>query len=123
MRSLRHGHHHLHGRDQGFRLRDLAPGVAAMIVGYAPTHRSYRSKLLSMGLTRGTVIVVRNIAPFGDPIHISVRDFELSLRGDEADALILERPDEEGPFLRHGRVRRGGGWRGAQLHRRGQNDE
>lgn len=94
-----------------------------MIVGYAPTHRSYRSKLLSMGLTRGTVIVVRNIAPFGDPIHISVRDFELSLRGDEADALILERPDEEGPFLRHGRGRRGGGWRGAQLHRRGQNDE
>jgi len=54
------------------------------------THRSYRSKLLSMGLTRGTPLQVRNIAPLGDPIIVSVRGFDLSLRRDEADALVLE---------------------------------
>ena len=84
-------HRHDRRRGQAVRLRDLAPGAEARIVGYAPAHRSYRSRLLSMGLTKGTVIVVRNIAPLGDPVHISVRDFDLSLRVGEADVLILER--------------------------------
>ena len=73
-----------------YRLRDVPIGSMARIIGIRETYQSYRSKLLSMGLTRGTPILVRNIAPFGDPIHISVRGFELSLRADEADALVLE---------------------------------
>jgi ferrous iron transport protein A len=73
------------------RIRDLAIGDAARVLGFASDQRDYRSKLLAMGLTRGTVIIVRNIAPMGDPIHISIRGFELSLRKDEADALILQR--------------------------------
>jgi ferrous iron transport protein A len=75
------------------RLRDLNIGESARVVGFAPTHRSYRSKLLSMGLTKGTLITVRNVAPLGDPVHITVRDFELSLRRDEAETLVLERVD------------------------------
>ncbi|TVQ27359.1 MAG: hypothetical protein EA382_03965, partial [Spirochaetaceae bacterium] len=58
---------------------------------YTATHRGYRSKLLSMGLTRGVRIVVRNRAPLGDPVQVGVRDFELSLRADEAAALRLVR--------------------------------
>ena len=73
------------------RLRDLAIGDVARVIGFEPTGREYRSRLLSMGLTHGTVIMVRNIAPMGDPIHIVVRDFDLSLRKDEADALILQK--------------------------------
>ena len=61
----------------------------ARIIGINAMHASYRSKLLSMGLTKGTALLVRNIAPLGDPILVSVRGFELSLRRDEADALIL----------------------------------
>jgi ferrous iron transport protein A len=72
------------------RLRDLSVGSLAKIDHIQDTHRSYRSKLLSMGLTKGTVIWVKNIAPFGDPVLIAVRDFELSLRKDEADAVVLE---------------------------------
>lgn len=85
------------------RLRDMAIGDRALVVGYADTHRSYRSKLLSMGLTKGVVIQVRNIAPLGDPVHIAVRDFELSLRRDEADALLLEPVDGESGGRRRGR--------------------
>ncbi len=81
---------------QHTRLRDMEIGDEATVVGYAPSHRSYRSKLLSMGLTKGVVIRVKNIAPLGDPVHISVRDFELSLRRDEADALLLEPVDGDG---------------------------
>lgn len=75
----------------GCTLADLAIGDEAEIVGYTATHRGYRSKLLSMGLTRGTRIVVRNRAPLGDPVQVGVRDFELSLRTDEAAALRLIR--------------------------------
>lgn len=102
-------------------------------MGIDETHQSYRRKLISMGLTRGTVLMVRNVAPFGDPVHISVRDFDVSLRRDEADALILEMLDEDpadygfhpprGGWGRrpHGGPGRGLGWwmprRGRRLHR------
>lgn len=75
------------------KLRELPVGSMARIDGIRDTHRSYRSKLLSMGLTRGTPLLVRNIAPLGDPILVSVRGYDLSLRRNEADALVLERLD------------------------------
>lgn len=90
------------------RLRQLARGEAARVVGYEPGGRGYRSKLLSMGLTKGTIIVVRNVAPFGDPIHVAVRDFELSLRGDEADALWLVRVSAEETQTEPGGAAHGG---------------
>ena len=100
-------------------LRDVPVGEMARIVAIRPTHRSYRSKLLSMGLTRGTVVRVERVAPLGDPVVISVRGFELSLRKDEAQALILEpvagEPDEHG-FSTHPRAGRG---RGGRRHGRG----
>ena len=89
-----------------FRLKDFEIGDSARIVGFAPAHRSYRSKLLSMGLTKGTIIHIRNIAPLGDPVHISVRDFDLSLRRDEAEALLLEPLDGHEPRRGFGRRRR-----------------
>lgn len=70
-------------------LRQLPVGTTAVIQGIRESHRSYRSKLLSMGLTRGTEIFVRNVAPLGDPILIAVRGFNLSLRREEAAAIEL----------------------------------
>lgn len=101
-----------------YRLRDFDIGDSARIIGFAPAHRSYRSKLLSMGLTKGTIIRIRNIAPLGDPVHLSVRDFDLSLRGDEAEALLLE-PVDDGH--NHGAPRRRGFGRFVRRrkHRRG----
>ena len=102
------------------RLRELSVGTMARVTGIRDTHRSYRSKLLSMGLTRGTPLVVERIAPLGDPVHVTVRGFGLSLRGDEADALVLEHLEGEhqdyGFSPRHGRrgrrhLRRHGGRR------------
>ena len=89
------------------RLRELSVGTMARVTGIRDTHRSYRSKLLSMGLTRGTPLVVERIAPLGDPVHVTVRGFGLSLRGDEADALVLEhlegRHEDYGFSPRYGR--------------------
>lgn len=71
------------------KLRDAAIGSRLRVVGYEPTAKDYKRKLLAMGLTPGTELRVTRYAPLGDPTEIEVRDFHLSLRKDEADALIV----------------------------------
>ncbi len=71
------------------KLRDAAIGSVLRVVGYEPTARDYKRKLLAMGLTPGTELRVTRHAPLGDPTEIEVRDFHLSLRKNEADALIV----------------------------------
>lgn len=75
------------------RMRELAVGETARIVGYDPGASAYRKKLLSMGLTKGTTFTVRKRAPLGDPVELAVRGFNLSLRRAEAELLLLERED------------------------------
>ena len=47
-----------------------------------------KRRIMDMGLTKGTDIFVRKVAPLGDPIEINVRGYELSLR--KADAQMVE---------------------------------
>lgn len=47
-----------------------------------------KRRIMDMGLTRGTEVYVRKVAPLGDPIEVTVRDYELSLR--KADAEMIE---------------------------------
>ena len=70
---------------------ELVPGQRAKVVGYDTADAHYRSKLLSMGLTRGTELRLVKVAPLGDPVEIEVRGYRLSLRKSEAEALVLER--------------------------------
>lgn len=72
-------------------LKDMAVGETGTVAGYTKGVSAYREKLLAMGLTRGTEILVERIAPMGDPVEIRMRGFSLSLRKDEASALLVER--------------------------------
>lgn len=45
---------------------------------------------MDMGITKGTQLYVRKVAPLGDPVEVTVRGFELSLRKDDADILEME---------------------------------
>lgn len=47
-----------------------------------------KRRIMDMGVTKGTEIHVRKVAPLGDPIEVTVRGYELSLR--KADAEIIE---------------------------------
>ncbi len=47
-----------------------------------------KRRIMDMGITRGTDVYVRKVAPLGDPVELTVRGFELSLR--KADAQIIE---------------------------------
>jgi len=49
-----------------------------------------RRRLFDMGITPGCEIYLRKKAPLGDPIEISLRGYELTLRKDEADLVIME---------------------------------
>ena len=44
---------------------------------------------MDMGITKGTDVYVRKVAPLGDPIEVTVRGFELSLRKDEAQNVLV----------------------------------
>ncbi len=72
-------------------LRDMEVGEKGKVFGYAKGATVYREKLLAMGLTRGTEFTVERKAPMGDPVEIHVRGFALTLRKDEASALMVER--------------------------------
>ncbi|MDC0834677.1 hypothetical protein AY599_22450 [Leptolyngbya valderiana BDU 20041] len=71
-------------------LRDLKVGSTGRVLSYDCPQRGYRKRLLAMGLTPGTEFTVTRYAPLGDPIEIKVRGFSLSLRKDDADALVVE---------------------------------
>lgn len=47
-----------------------------------------RRRIMDMGITRGTEVFVRKVAPLGDPVEVNVRGYELSLR--KADAEMIE---------------------------------
>ena len=47
-----------------------------------------KRRIMDMGLTKGTQVYVRKVAPLGDPIEVTVRGYELSLR--KADAEMIE---------------------------------
>ena len=68
----------------------LSVGQSGRILGYESSHRAYREKLLSMGLTPGTPFTITRQAPLGDPIEVEVRGYKLSLRKGEAAALKVE---------------------------------
>ena len=49
-----------------------------------------KRRLMDMGITRGTEIYIRKVAPLGDPIELTVRGYELSLRKSDAEMIEIE---------------------------------
>ena len=68
-------------------LKDVAVGESATIIKIHGEGKVKR-RIMDMGITKGTEVFVRKVAPLGDPIEITVRGYELSIR--KADAEILE---------------------------------
>ena len=49
-----------------------------------------KRRIMDMGITKGTELFVRKVAPLGDPIEINVRGYELSIRKSEAENIEVE---------------------------------
>lgn len=71
-------------------LKDIQMGVkykVAQINGSGAVKR----RIMDMGITKGTELVVRKDAPLGDPIELTVRGYELSIRKNDAELIIVEK--------------------------------
>ena len=64
-------------------LKDVRVGESAAVSGLTGAG-ALRRRIMDMGLTKGTRVYVRKVAPLGDPIELTVRGYELSIRKDEA---------------------------------------
>ena len=70
-------------------LKDVRVGQTAKVVklnGEGPVKR----RIMDMGITKGVSVYVRKVAPLGDPVEITIRGYELSLRKADAESILVE---------------------------------
>lgn len=70
-------------------LKDIGVGESTVVVklhGTGPVKR----RIMDMGLTKGTALSVRKVAPLGDPIELNIRGYELSIRKDDAEMIEVQ---------------------------------
>ena len=70
-------------------LRDIPVGTAAS-VRKLHGEGELKRRIMDMGITKGSEIYVRKVAPLGDPVEVTIRGYELSLRKDDADCIEME---------------------------------
>ena len=70
-------------------LKDVSVGECCVVVklhGAGPIKR----RIMDMGITKGVEILVRKVAPLGDPMELNLRGYELSLRKSDAELIEVE---------------------------------
>ncbi|NLC72896.1 MAG: ferrous iron transport protein A [Ruminococcaceae bacterium] len=67
-------------------LKEVKCGETAKIVKIHGTG-AVKRRIMDMGITKGTEIYVRKVAPLGDPVELTVRGYELSIRKTDADMI------------------------------------
>ena len=72
-------------------LNTLLPGQRGTVERIESSVGSVRQRLLELGLIRGTVVELIRFAPLGDPMEVRIRGYRLSIRKDEAEAVILRK--------------------------------
>ncbi len=70
-------------------LRDVPIGETAKVVKLHG-EGAVKRRIMDMGLTKGTEVYVRKVAPLGDPVEITVRGYELSIRKADADMVEVQ---------------------------------
>ena len=70
-------------------LRDTKVGETVKVVRLNG-EGAVKRRIMDMGLTKGTEVYVRKVAPLGDPVEVTVRGYELSLRKADAEMIEIE---------------------------------
>ena len=70
-------------------LKDVPIGATAKVLRLLG-EGALKRRIMDMGITKGTAIFVRKMAPLGDPMQVSLRGYELSLRKAEAEMIVVE---------------------------------
>jgi ferrous iron transport protein A len=69
-------------------LKEIKPGETVRVVKIGGGGGPVKRRIMEMGITKGAEVFVRKVAPLGDPLEVTVRGYELSLR--KADAELIE---------------------------------
>lgn len=77
-------------RGEKCNISDLKVGQKAIVLKLNEENKEIRRHLLDMGITRGVEIEIKKIAPMGDPIDISLRDYELCIRKEDLSKIKVE---------------------------------
>ena len=72
-----------------FTLDRLSPGQSGVIRTVGNDKGPVKRRLVDMGLTPGVKVTLRKVAPFGDPLELTLRGYELSLRKEDAKYITL----------------------------------
>lgn len=67
-------------------LREAAVGKTVLVVKLHG-EGAVKRRMMDMGITKGTEVYVRKVAPLGDPVEVTVRGYELSLRKEDAQMI------------------------------------
>ncbi len=70
-------------------LKDIKIGERATVVKLHG-EGALKRRIMDMGITKGVEVLVRKMAPLGDPIEINVRGYELTLRRDDCEMIEIE---------------------------------
>jgi len=70
-------------------LNDVAVGEYAVITK-VHGEKTQKRRIMDMGLTHGTTVYIRKVAPFGDPIELTLRNYELAIRKEDANNIEVE---------------------------------
>ena len=70
-------------------LRQIGIGETAKVIKLHG-EGAVRRRIMDMGITKGVEVIIRKVAPLGDPIEVTVRGYELSLRKADADMIEVE---------------------------------
>ena len=74
-------------------LKDLKPGEEG-VVKRVSGNGAVRRRLFDMGVTPGAPVKMRKVAPLGDPMEVTLRGYELTLRKNEAENVLVEMQDK-----------------------------
>ncbi len=74
------------------KLNEFVPGEKG-VVKRIEGEGKIRRRLFDMGVTPGADIVLRKLAPLGDPVEVTLRGYELTLRKSEAECVLMEVPN------------------------------
>ena len=99
-KDLHHEHQHLIPNDNRIkRLDELKQGQHGKIVSFHDhngskhadePHRKLKRHLMSMGFVKGADIKLVDVAPLGDPLKIKVKGYDIALRKEEAEDIVVE---------------------------------
>ncbi len=79
----------IYGLNETCKLSELKVGQAGKLISFSNENKALRRRLLDMGLTKNVEIDIKMISPLGDPVSVGLRGYQLCLRKEDMQNIIV----------------------------------